>query len=71
MKLYRASSKIGCTLLNEKVVALQIKVIINIINLNLPSGLTLGIKEYLSPERKPAPPRPRKPDFFISSIIQS
>ena len=36
----------------------------------LPS-LTFGMNEYLSPEGKPAPPRPRKPDFLISSMIQS
>jgi hypothetical protein len=36
----------------------------------LPSE-TLGMKEYLSPEGKPAPPLPLSPDFLISSMIQS
>ena len=37
---------------------------------HLPSE-TLGIKEYFRPEGKPAPPLPLRPDFLISSIIQS
>jgi len=36
----------------------------------LPSD-TFGMKEYLRPEGKPAPPLPRRPDFLISSMIQS
>lgn len=33
--------------------------------------LTLGMKLYLRPEGNPAPPRPRSPEFLISSMIHS
>jgi hypothetical protein len=38
--------------------------------LYLPSE-TFGMKDHLRPEGKPAPPRPRKPEFLISLMIQS
>jgi hypothetical protein len=31
----------------------------------------LGMKDHLSPEGKPAPPRPRRPDALMSSTIWS
>merc|ERR1719221_1001557 len=33
--------------------------------------LFLGMKDHFSPEGKPAPPRPRRPDAFMSAMMRS
>ena len=33
--------------------------------------LFLGMNDHFSPEGKPAPPRPRRPEAFMSAMIRS